>query len=138
MIYEQIKNDSLVARKAREVSATFLVTLASEIDTVAKSKGRPGQATDEESIAVIKKFQKGINEILKLDATNASALMESELLTKYLPTQLTEEEIRAIIELYRDYRGVKTVGDCLKTLKQEFSGRYDGALAAKLAKEHLV
>lgn len=135
MIYEQIKTDSLTARKARAPSATFLVTLAAEIDNVAKNKGRPGQATDEECIAVIKKFQKGINEILKLDAKNVSALMESEILAKYLPKQLTEEEIRNTIAFYRDSQGIKTIGEYLKNMKQDFSGQYDGALAAKLGKE---
>jgi uncharacterized protein YqeY len=135
MIYQQIKSDSLTARKARDVSATFLVTLASEIDNVAKSKGRPGQATDDECIAVIKKFQKGSNEILKLDVNNASALMESEILAKYLPKQLTEDEIRNTIAFYRDSQSIKTVGEYLKNMKQDFAGQYDGALAAKLAKE---
>lgn len=135
MIYEKIKNDSLTARKARDPSATFLVTLASEIDSVAKSKGRSSQATDEESIAVIKKFQKGSGEILKLDSTNESALMELKILEKYLPKQLTEEEIRSTIMYYTDIYDINTVGECLKKLKHDFAGRYDGALAARVAKE---
>lgn len=93
MLIEKIKADSIEARKAKEtVKANLLVTLLAEVTKVGKDKGNRA-TTDEEAIAVIKKFLKGVEETLQaLDANlnsvakNYFAVVENAA-TKNLPAE---------------------------------------------------
>lgn len=136
-LFEQIKADSLTARKNRDTpKVTLLVTLVGEIDSVAKNAGRPGQATDAEATAVVKKFLKGVDEVLKVDPTNAQALVEKPLLEGYLPKQLSEDQLRELIVSFIA-GGANNIGMVQKRLKEQVPGQYDGALAAKVAQSVL-
>jgi uncharacterized protein YqeY len=143
-ILEDIKAASFTARKNREVEkASSLITLLSEAQMVGKNKGR--ETTDEETIAVIKKFIKNIDETLRLgtfahgDVRAVNLINEKSLFGSFLPAQLTEEKIREILINIVNVNGFdvasKPMGDMLKILKFNYEGRYDGGLAARLAKE---
>ena len=114
----------------------LLVTLVGEIDMVAKNAGRPGQATDQEAIAILKKFAKGIDETLAVNPGNQTALVEKAVVASYLPQQLTEEDLEGNIRQFMS-DGAKTIGDIQKLLKGKFPGQYDGALASKVAQRLL-
>ena len=61
-LIQDIKSASLVARKARETKkAESLITLYSEASMIGKNDGNR-ESTDAETIAVIKKFIKNIDE----------------------------------------------------------------------------
>ena len=63
-LIERIKEDNLAARKNRDqVRATLLTTLFSEAVSVGKNAGNR-ETTDAETLAVIKKFIKGIDDTL--------------------------------------------------------------------------
>ena len=136
-ILENIKAASLAARKARETAkASLLSTLIGEIETAAKS-GK--SVNDDDVIAVVKKFIKNIDESL-VHVTRTSALVaddmraEKEILESFLPQQLSEAELKALLQTYIA-EGAKNVGDLMKRLKAEKAGLYDGGMASKLAKE---
>jgi uncharacterized protein YqeY len=144
-LVEQIKIDSLSARKAKsELKATLLTTLYSEVVNVGKNNGNR-DTTDTEAVAVIKKFLKGVDETLnflgeKVDPRRDVALVEKAILEAYLPKQMSESELKIVIA---DLIGVlpeknpKQMGVLMKQLKERYDGQYDGQLASKMIKEQL-
>jgi len=142
MILDDIKAASITARKNRESKkAASLITLLSEATMVGKNEGR--ETTDAETIAVIKKFIKNLDQILPLlaegDERFVDATTEKELINSFLPAQLTEEKIREILIDIVKVNGFdvanKPMGEMLKILKFKYEGRYDGGLAARIAKD---
>jgi uncharacterized protein len=65
---------------------------------------------------------------------------ESEVIKKYLPTQLTEDEIRAIIDKViaeLNVEGPSAMGQVIGAVKKEVGSSADGATVAKLVKQAL-
>lgn len=143
-IIDDIRTASFIARKNRESDkAASLITLLSEAMMIGKNAGR--LTDDTETVAVIKKFIKNIDETLKVgtfahgDVRAVNLINEKSLYASFLPKQLDEAEIRAIlldILKVNDFDVAhKPMGEMLKILKFNYEGRYDGATAARLAKE---
>lgn len=145
----KIKSDSLTARKNHDsFRGTLLTTLYSEAATVGKNDGNR-ETTDTEVVAVVKKFVKGADETLAIlnadPARNAEAIaiitQEKTILESYLPAQLSEAELQAVLANLVDSladRSPKQMGAVMKQLKASHEGTYDGALASKLIKGMLT
>lgn len=145
MLIENLKEDQLIARKNRDqIKATLLTTLIGEAEMVGKNAGNRAPF-DEEVVAVVKKFLKGINETIAVltksgqDATQFEK--EREILDSYLPTQLTKEKIIVMLDsavvdgtLVED-KSFK--GASMKWLKEHYSGQYDGRVAAEAIDEFM-
>ena len=145
-LIERIKEDNLAARKNRDqVRATLLTTLFSEAVSVGKNAGNR-ETTDAETLAVIKKFIKGIDDTLsamkdKTDPRYVTACAEREILEQYRPLQLNEQQLQHILHdmvQALQERTPKQMGVIMKRLKETYEGQYDGALASKLIKELLA
>ncbi|MFA6199156.1 MAG: GatB/YqeY domain-containing protein [Bacteroidales bacterium] len=146
MLLQQIKEDSIAARKERNPFAPFLVTLYSECANVGKTKANR-ESTDEEALSIVKKFKAGIVEIISIyQNTTATeelykALKELELVEKYIPQQLSEVELKTIILSIRDNiilgGGKPNIGLYMKELKANHNGLFDGAQAQTIIKELL-
>lgn len=144
-LIDQIRQDSLVARKARDADkAAFLITLFAEATKVGKDDGNR-DSTDAEVTSVIKKFVKNNEETQRAlgdTAPENRARLQAELalLQGYLPRQASEDEIRAavtrIVAGLTD-RSPKQMGVVMGQLNAEFQGNLDKALASKLTKEAL-
>jgi hypothetical protein len=130
------------AKDALRVSTLRL--MISEIERKEKEKGLP---VPEEAIiqilySMIKKrkeaielFLKGGRQDLADKETNEIPIIES-----YLPTQLSEDEIRqevlsAITEL--NTRSVKEVGKVMGVLSKKLAGKAQGSTISQIAKEEL-
>ena len=152
-LLQKIKDDSVLARKARDHTATFLVTLYAEAAKVGKDK-RNDESTDEETISVLKKFKAGaltmIDAAISLNNADAQtriddATREIKLIDQYLPKMLSESELRIILVQYYDDLGGGSmirderlqIGNFMSKLKKEYAGLYEGALANKIIKEIL-
>jgi uncharacterized protein YqeY len=154
---QRLRDDALQARKdsirggtlRAQVTSTLLVTLQSEASMVGKNDGGR-DPTDDEVLKIVKKFVKGVEDTLAVllgrdnaqaDPRVAQLQVEKEVLDAYLPQQLTEAalaaEIAGIVAGITD-KGPKAMGAVMKALKDQFAGRYDGALAGKLVKEALA
>jgi hypothetical protein len=59
-LIQTIKADQVQARKARSASASILTTLIGEAEMIGKNAG-DRESTDEEVIAIIKKFIKNLD-----------------------------------------------------------------------------
>jgi len=144
-LLEKIKQDNIAARKAKNtVKSALLTTLVSEISNVGKNDGNR-ETTEPESIAVVKKFIKGVDETLKaLEFSSNSrvlvAIEEKKILESYLPTQLSEIELTAVVDQIISTladRSPKQMGVVMKRLKEMHDGRYDGKIASGIIKSRL-
>lgn len=136
-----IKAESLEARRARNsVKATSLITLLSEATMIGKNDGNR-ETTDAETISVIKKFIKNIDETLShrlkhgFDSVSVELKNELELLSSFLPQQLNEDQIEYEMNVLLGFPHKFTkMGDLLKEFKNKFDGRYNGSIASSIAK----
>ncbi len=149
-LIEKIKQEQLQARKNKDtLKASLLTTLLGEASMIGKNDSNR-QSTDAEVIAVIKKFVKNTQEVIRITGMQQSmesreagktAAQELVILEAYLPSQLNEEQLRSemkkiMIELALS--GAKSMGVLMKEVKSRFEGQYDGNAASKIAKEILA
>ncbi|MEN6621570.1 MAG: GatB/YqeY domain-containing protein [Smithella sp.] len=144
MLINQIKKYQVEARKNKDsVKANLLTTLIGEAEMVGKNNGNRAPS-DAEVQVVIKKFIKGIDEILTLtfDKDIQNFLTELAILKSYLPEQLSQEqlasEISKIISSLNVANPSQAIGAVMKELSAKFSGKFDSKQASILIKENLV
>jgi len=135
----QIKSDLLEARKIKNKELIGLLTaLYSESLKVGKDKG-DRETNSDEVIQVIKKFIKGINESLNVskDITKIKSLkFELETLQKYLPKQLSEDEMKDIVNKCLN-DNIDNIGGIMKVFKSNYSGLFDGKKLNTIIRELL-
>lgn len=147
-LLQTLQKDQLLARKNKnEIEASVLTVLYSDAVNIGKNQGNR-QTTDDEVIALVKKFVKTAQENLKIyeDSNKTEAAQktkdELEVLKRYLPQAPSESEVNAKIQdLLATNSWAKepaTVGKVMKELKAQYGSALDGALASKLIKEQLA
>lgn len=108
------------------------------------SAGKPEKTglTDEDITSVIQKLIKTHKESIEaFKSGDRQDLVEKEkaeldILQKYLPEQLNEEEIRKIIEEIKA-SGLTDFGQIMSQVMPKVKGRTDGATVAKIVKDSL-
>ncbi|MFB5089177.1 GatB/YqeY domain-containing protein [Psychrobacillus sp. PGGUH221] len=133
-VFEELKR----AMKEKDVLSKGVMTLLkSALDTAEKEKG--SSLTPEEEIAIVNREIKQTNQALE-GAQNAKRedLLEKEeaklvLLKKFLPKQLSEEEIVALLTEAGVTKGMN-MGDAMKIAKPLLAGKADGSIMSKVVK----
>lgn len=64
-------------------------------------------------------------------------LKERDVLSRYLPEQVSEDEIKQAIDNYIKETGSNNMGQIIGAIKAKFGNSADGALVARLVKESL-
>lgn len=149
MTKQQLKDElkqSMLAKS--ELKTSVLRMLLSAINYYEIQKGGAGyEATDEDVMAVIQKeakqrrdsidqFGKAGRQELADKETN-----ELKLLEAYLPQQISEEEIKKLVEDAVSQTGAKTIADMGKVmgaLMPKIKGKADGGIVSKIVKETLL
>ena len=133
MLIEKIKKDRMQAMRNKDVIAKkVLTTVYGELQTIQKDEG--GEITDEQVVSKCKKIVDANCEILEKDISKEQReklTEENNVLESYLPTQLTKEEIRAIINNVKD----KSIQSIMPIFSKEYKGRFDGKLVKEILKE---
>jgi len=140
-LLQKIKADQLQARKDKaSVKASVLTTLIGEASVIGKNDGGR-DTTDQEVQAVIKKFVKNIEETLKAPSLSINAYTvlthEQEILTAYLPSQMTVDQLTDTITAIAAEVGAtsaKDLGKVMKEMQTRHAGTYDGSAASTIAK----
>lgn len=137
-LFQKIKADQLQARKDRiSGEVALLTTLLGEAGTVGKNQNR--ETNDDEVVAVVKKFIKGIDECMAVEKDEFNLLdlvVQKVILRKYLPKQLSDEEIVEVIDaLYYGKKSPLTLKEIMGHFKQYHTGLYDGKQLSTLAAE---
>ncbi len=140
-IKEQISADFMDAYKAKDMEKkNFLGVLKGAIQT---QEGKSIESTDENVLKVIKSLEKGVTETiesLKKEGTDTS-IQEKELsyLKPYLPTLMSEDEIRSIVKEILSRPVNKNIGVLMGTFNKENQGKaFDNKVVSNIIKEAIA
>lgn len=157
---QQIQSDLKEAMKNKEV---FLLGVLRMVSSAMKNKelekrtklvkaGETGnldelsQLTDEEALtAVMSEAKKRKDSIVEFEKGNRPDLAETEkkeleILAKYLPEQMPEEEVRKIVKetiIKLGASSIKEMGKIMGVLMLQVKGKADGGLVQKIVQEEL-
>ncbi len=146
---DQIGQDIKTAMKAKDQAALrALRAIKSAILLAETSEGRePGDLTEEEEIKLLTKQAKQRRDsIEQFKANNREDLAkteeeELEVIDRYLPKQLTEEELEvALKKIIEEVEAstVKDMGKVMGTASKQLAGKADGKAISAKVKELLA
>ncbi len=146
MLEEKILNDYKEAMKSRDtLKSSVLSFLRADMMNVAMAKNKKA-LDDSEAIPVIKKQikqrQDSIEQFTKGGRLEMAQKEKEELgiLKSYLPPELSEEEIKKIIEetlVAVSACGMKDMGKVMKEANARIGGQADGKLVSDLVRQRL-
>ena len=120
--------------------ATILTTLLGEISIIGKNDGNR-DTTDEESVKVIQKFIKGVEDNRIYRPLTDNEILEVTLYKAYLPEMLAADVLTAFVQGYLDEAddqySMKMMGTIITELKNNFPGQIDGKLASTIVRQQL-
>lgn len=138
-LHEQIKNEIKEAMKAKDqVKLTVVRGLVSAFtnEAVAKGKTPTDLLTDEEALAVIKRTanqrKDAINQFVEGGRPELAADEQAELavLQNYLPTMMSLDDIRKIVDAKKIELGITDkakAGQLVGIIMKELTGQADGS-----------
>lgn len=142
---EELLNELKIAmREKDEIRKNTITMLRAAILQVEKDSQK--ELTNEEMLAIVakevKKRKESIEDYKKADREDIVENLEKEIdiLSKYLPQQLTVEEIRALVEESIKKVGAesqKQMGLVMQDLKSKIAGRADGKVVSQIVREKL-
>jgi len=133
---EQISRDLMTAMKAKDKVVLEAIRAAKTAFTLARSdKGAQSVLTSEEELKIIQKLVKQRREsaeIYKEQKRNdlyEREIAEAEVLEKYLPAKLSDEELTKIVSDIITRTGAKSpseIGKVMGVAMKELAGKADG------------
>ena len=142
---DQLQEELKIALKAGEKAKTMgLRNIIGKIKAAQIDKGET--LTDEETLKILKTAAKQLKESLDQyrkggrDDLAEKEAFELTLLEKYLPEQLSEEQIRQIVKNIVKNTGAGSMQDMGKVMgatMQELAGSADGKIVQKIVQEEL-
>lgn len=140
MILEEIKKDNVLAMKEHNSLARAIYGVVMNKCLLAgielKKDGK--DLTDVDTIQILQKTIKELveekqNYIKAGNSVEAENIeKQKEILTKYLPKMLSEQEIKNIIASMED----KSIPSIMKKFKAEYAGKVDMGLVNKIARDN--
>lgn len=131
---EQITSDLKKAMLNKEVvKRNVLRVVKAEIS---REEAGIKEFNDKDIQKVITKIINNLKEI-----NNDISLKEIEILSAYIPDQLTKEEIEYAIKgiiVSTGSSSIKDIGRVMKKFNEDYSGKADGKVAGKIARELLA
>jgi uncharacterized protein YqeY len=148
MLLEQLRADLTAAMKARdELTVSVLRMAITGVGEAAVSGPESRELADDEVLAVIGREVKRREESAAAFAEGGRIeraereLAERDVLARYLPPPLTDDELAAIVDEVLDAHGFvspKDMGPAMKAVNAEVAGRRDGKAVAALVKARLA
>ncbi|MFI5220859.1 MAG: GatB/YqeY domain-containing protein [Bacteroidia bacterium] len=146
-LQEQVNADIITAMKARdEVSLRALRSLKSALLLAATADGAGDKIPDEQSVKIFQKLAKQRKESMDIYTQNgrmelaAKEKEEVDVIEKYLPQQLNEDEIKMILKDVIMQAGAASAADFGKVMPlamKTLAGKADGKIISGLLKEIL-
>jgi len=163
MIVEEIKKDLISALKEKNESAVSTLRMVTssifnkEMEKRVEVLKTEPSLTEEQIKEKVKLSDEEIIEVLSSEVKKrrdsiaqfeqggrpelaASEKLEMEILMKYMPKELTEEEIRTIVKASIVKSGattMKDIGLVMKEVSPQTKGKADGNMVAKIVREEL-
>lgn len=127
---QTIETDWKSALKSGDHKKTTLSTLRAEIKNWKIASHVKESASDEQVQAVLLKVKKQLVDSLEESRSRPDAVehltKEIQIISSYLPTQMTDEELQAGIESIINQIGSKEFPKIMKAASAEFKGKADG------------
>ncbi|MBR2969580.1 MAG: GatB/YqeY domain-containing protein [Clostridia bacterium] len=138
MIIDEIKKDNVQAMKDHDqlARAIYGVVMNKVLLASIEAKKDGKELSDVEVVQILQKTIKELTEEKEnyIKAGNAQEAdnieRQKELISKYLPKMLSEDEIRDIISKMED----KSIPSVMKHFKAEYAGKVDMSLVSKIAR----
>ena len=129
MLFDTLKADKITAMKERdkEKSDTLGVVISKAMLVKVEKRTKNEELTDADVISVLQKSVKELqdeklgHEKLGRVEQVASLNRQIEIVKNYIPSMMSEEEIKAIINSLPD----KSIGAVMKTFKTEYAGKVE-------------
>ena len=139
--------DAMKTKDAIRLSTLRLVRAAiKDRDIAARAEDRCGGIDDSEIMSLLAKMVKQrVESATTYEDNGRPELAERErseidVIRKFMPTPLTEDELKAVIEGYVEDSGatcLKSMGKIMGQLKSDYAGRVDMGKAGALVKGYL-
>lgn len=143
---DQINNDLKEAMKAKDTTTlTALRAIKSQLLLAATEKGG-GESTEEAEIKMLQKQVKQRKESAELYKTQGredlaeAELAEASIIEKYLPKQLSEDELKPIIQAIIEKVGAagpQDMGKVMGAASKELAGQADGKTISAVVRQLL-
>ena len=136
MIIDEIQKDNVQAMKDKNALARAIYGVVMNKVLLAGIEAKGTELVDADVVQILQKTIKELTEEREnyLKAGNAqeaeNIAAQKELLTKYLPQMLSEEEIRNIVATLED----KSIPSIMKHFKANYAGKVDMGLVNKVAR----
>lgn len=135
------KKEKIVAMKEKNQDAiTALNVIINKIMllTIEKKGRNEGEVTEAEVVSILQKTEKEIAEEMEAfkkanrEDTVLALSKQIEVVKKYLPSLMTKDEIKAIVDSLED----KSLGSIMKHFKANYGGKCDMRDVNAVAKEY--
>lgn len=143
---DQINNDLKAAMKAKDTTTlTALRAIKSQLLLAATEKGG-GESDEQAGVKMLQKQVKQRKDSAELYISQGrqdlaeAELAEAAIIEKYLPKQLSEDELKPIIQAIVDRvgaTGMQDMGKVMGAASQELAGKADGKTISSVVKELL-
>lgn len=135
-LLEQVNEDIKVAMRAKDkVALTAVRSLKKEFLEAQTAKGADGGLSDDAAIKIVQKLVKQRKDSANLfteqgrEDLAANELGEAEVIQKYLPQQLTAEELEAAVKAIIEQtgaEGMKDMGKVMGMASKQLAGKAEG------------
>ncbi|MFT4525710.1 MAG: hypothetical protein ACI9FU_000431 [Granulosicoccus sp.] len=146
-LQDQINNDIKEAMKAKDtLRLSALRAVKSQLLLAATETGASGETSEDAGIKLLQKQVKQRKESAALykeqgrDDLADPELAEAAIIEKYLPTQLTEDELKPILQGFIDQVGAtgpQDMGKVMGMASKQLGGKADGKSISTVVKQLL-
>ncbi len=138
MLIDEIKKDNVQAMKDHDsvARAIFGVVMNKVLLNSIELKKDGKEQADSDVVQIIQKTIKELTEEresylkVKNETEAGNIAKQIEIISKYLPKMMTEEEIMAVINSLED----KSIPSVMKHFKANYAGKVDMSLVSKIAR----
>jgi uncharacterized protein YqeY len=148
MLFDQVSKDIMAAMKARDKVALDALRNIKKVFIEAKSApGANDQLADDQALKIIQKLAKQGRDSAALFTQNGrqdladSEMAQVEVIERYLPKQLSTEEIEAAVKEIIAQTGatsMKEMGKVMGTANKQLAGKADGKTISEIVKKLLA
>lgn len=147
-LQDQINNDIKEAMKAKDtLKLTALRAVKSQLLLAATEKGADGETSEEAGMKMLQKLVKQRKESAELYLGQGRQdlaepeLAEAAIIEKYLPAQLSEDELKPILQAIIDQIGAsgpQDMGKVMGMASKQLAGKADGKTISTVVKSLLT
>lgn len=144
---EQIQSEIKTAMLAKNEGALRALRAIKAAILIAKTSGGGNELTDDDGIKILQKLVKQRRESIDIyEKQNRSDLANSEkeevdVIEKYLPVQMSDDEIRTAVKIIIDESDAKSFADLGKVMgvaSKQLAGKADNKKVAEIVRQLLT